>query len=91
MIKRFNDFVSESISGTELVGPVGPSYGETRLQNKTLTSLDTDVILCELDGNFYTRDEYNDVYQEYLKSSGKPLSGFNKENLDIVIDYLQGS
>lgn len=91
MIKKFKEFVLEAISGTELVGPVGPAYGETRLRNKTLTSLDTDVILSELDGNFYTRDEYNDVYQEYLKNSGKPLMGFSKENLDIIIDYLKGN
>ena len=36
-IKKFNDFVSESISGAELVGPVGPAYGETGLQNKTIS------------------------------------------------------
>lgn len=91
MIKKFKDFITEAISGTELVGPVGPAYGETRLQNKTLTSLDTDIIYCELDGNIYTRDEYNDIYQEYLKNNGKPLIGFSKENLDIIVDYLQGN
>ena len=34
-IKKFNKFITEEISGTELVGPIGPAYGETRLQNKT--------------------------------------------------------
>lgn len=91
MIKRFKDFVLEGISGTEMVGPMGPAYGDTKLKNKTISHLDTDIILCELDDKFYTRDEYNDVYQEYLKNSGKPLMGFNRENLDIIIDFLQGN
>ena len=37
MIKSFKQFINEEVSGTELVGPIGPAYGETRLQNKTVT------------------------------------------------------
>jgi hypothetical protein len=89
MIKTFKQFINEEVSGTELVGPVGPAYGETRLQNKTINFHDTNVILSEVDGQFYTIDEYNDKYQLYLKSGGKPLpDGFNKENLEIVLDFL---
>lgn len=89
MIKKFNDFVSEGLSGTEMIGSYGAAYGDTKLKNKTLSHLDTDILLCQLDDKFYTRDEYNDVYQEYLKQSGKPLIGFNMENLDIIVDFLQ--
>ena len=35
-IKKYQDFIFEEISGTEMVGPVGPAYGETRTQNKTV-------------------------------------------------------
>lgn len=87
MIKSFKQF-NEEISGTELVGPIGPAYGETGLQNKTVTFHDTNVILSELDNKFYTIDEYNNLYSDYLKVGGKPLDGFNRENLDIVISFM---
>jgi hypothetical protein len=87
-IKKFTDFISEEISGTELVGPVGPAFGETRLQNKTVDFHDTNVILSDIDNKFYTIDEYNDVYNQYLSKGGKPLDGFSRENLQIVLDFL---
>jgi hypothetical protein len=87
MIRKYKEFINE-VSGTELVGPVGPAYGETRLQNKTISSHDTNVIYSDLDGNFYTIDEYNNLYGDYLKSGGKPLHGFSKENLDEIITFL---
>jgi hypothetical protein len=87
MIKSFKQF-NEEISGTELVGPVGPAYGETGLQNKTVTFHDTNIILSELDNRFYTIDEYNNIYSDYLKVGGKPLDGFNRENLDTVISFM---
>ncbi len=85
MIKRFNDFIKEEVSGTELVGPMGPGYGETGLQNKTVTSHDTNVIFCDLDSKFYTIDDYNNIYQEYLKKGGKPLDGSSLENIIKII------
>ena len=86
MIKRFNDFIKEEVSGTELVGPMGPGYGETGLQNKTITSHDTNVIFCDLDSKFYTIDDYNNIYQEYLKKGGKPLDGFSLENIIEILE-----
>jgi hypothetical protein len=84
MIKKFKEF-NESISGTELIGQVGPNYGDTRLQNKTLNQNDTGVLFSEITGEFYTWDDYNQLYQNYLKSGGKPLHGFNRENLDMIL------
>ncbi len=86
MIKTFRQFINEEVSGTELVGPVGPAYGETRLQNKTVTSHDTNVIYCDLDSKFYTIDDYNNIYQEYLKNGGKPLDGFSLDNIIKIIE-----
>jgi hypothetical protein len=86
MIKKFKEF-NESISGTELVGQVGPNYGDTKLQNKTLNQNDTGVIFSEITREFYTWDDYNQLYQNYLKSGGKPLHGFNRENLDIILTF----
>lgn len=87
MIKKYQQFI-ESISGMELVGPIGPAYGETGLQNKTVTFHDTNIILSEIDNRFYTIDEYNDLYSDYLKHGGEPLDGFNRENLDTAINFI---
>jgi hypothetical protein len=87
-IKKYIQYIKE-ISGTELIGPMGPGYGETGLQNKTVNPHDTTVVYSDLDSRIYTEDEYNDVYDNYLKSGGKPLSGFNKENLDTIISFSQ--
>lgn len=83
-IKKFKQF-NEEVNGTELIGSMGPGYGETGLQNKTITSHDTNVIFCDLDSKFYTIDDYNNIYEEYLKKGGKPLDGFSKENINIIL------
>lgn len=88
IIKKFKKYL-EAVSGTELVGPVGPAYGETRLQNKTINQHHTNIIYSDIDDKFYTIDEYNDLYNEYLKSGGTPLSGFTIENLNTILMYLQ--
>ena len=95
-MKHINNYLDfrrvYEISGTELVGPVGPAYGETRLQNKTINSHDTNVIYSDIDGNFYTIDEYNDLYNQYLKNGESPLQGgFSKHNIDTILSYLQGN
>jgi hypothetical protein len=71
-IKGFISFINEEISGTELVGPMGPAYGETGLQNKTINNSDTNVIYSELGNRIYTEDEYVQLYGDYLKSGGSP-------------------
>ncbi len=83
-IKSFKSF-NEEVSGTELVGPVGPAYGETRTQNKTISDRHTNIIYSDLDDKFYTVDMYQDLYQNYLKSGGSPLEGFSKENIDTIL------
>lgn len=86
-IKNFKSYC-ESISGTELIGHMGPNYGETELP-VTLSKSDTDVIYSEIDDKIYTQDEFDNLYQDYLVKGGKPLFGFNKENLEEVLFYLQ--
>jgi len=86
-IKNFEQFINEEISGTELVGPVGPAYGETRTQNKTVSYHDTKVIYCDLDSKFYTIDDYNNIYQNYLKNGGSPLEGISLDNIVSILEY----
>ena len=52
MIRKFKEFIKEELSGTELVGPIGPGYGDTKLKNKTISSHDTNIIFCDLDNKF---------------------------------------
>lgn len=86
MIKSFKKF-NESISGTELIGPMGPNYGDTTLPHKP-NSKYTDVIYSEIFGRVVTQDEYQGLYQEYLKRGGKPLHDFNSENLELVLSKI---
>lgn len=88
MIKNWKRF-NEELSGTELVGPVGPAYGETSIRNKTISSHQT-TIIEGIDGNLYTEDQWISLYNEYLKLGGSPLNGFTKENIDLALDFLQG-
>lgn len=88
MIKNFKQFISEAISGTELFGKMGPNYGEQILR-PTISRGDTQVIYTELTDEYYTFDEFNDLKGEYLKNGGKPLEGYNKENLEKMITYLK--
>lgn len=83
-LKLFEDFINE-VSGTELVGAIGPAYGDTTLPNKTLQNRHTNIIYSDLDGKFYTIDEYQDLYQNWLKNGGKPLDGFTKDNIDTIL------
>jgi len=77
----------ESISGWELVGKdMGPNYPDQKLAS-TLTNNDTSVLLGS-DGKLYSEDEFDDLYNLYLKSGGKEnISDFNQKNLDTII-YL---
>ena len=90
-IKRFIDFIKEEVSGTELIGPMGPGYGETGLQNKTVTSYDTNEIFCEFDNRFYNIDDYNNIYGEYLKTPEgveNPLDGFSLDNIVAILQVI---
>lgn len=86
-IQKFKKYV-ESISGTEMIGSMGPNYGEN-IGPKTITSADTDVVYSEIMDKIFTRDEWDNLYQQYLAKGGAPLHGFNKETLETVLNVLQ--
>ncbi len=101
MIKSFKQFITEEISGTELVGPVGPAYGETRLQNKTVNVRHTTAEYSknlknpdsknQLTDDIFFDDQYSDVYNKYLKSGGSQseLTDDRGANIKIMMDFLQ--
>lgn len=86
-IKKYNKFIEENV-GYGIVGQVGVGYGETGLQNKTVNSHDTNEIFCEFDSKFYNIDDYNNIYQEYLKKGEKPLDGFSLDNIITILQVI---
>lgn len=91
MIKNWQNF-KESVSGWELVGP---GYGK----EESPTTLSTKQILSDKHGNFYTQDDYNQLYDDVLKfhkndfiKNGEDLVSlkqFTKQNLDFLIDFIK--
>jgi hypothetical protein len=85
-IKNYKSFL-EAISGTELVGHIGPNYGEE--DNSPMKSVGlVDIVYSDIFGKAVTYDEYQGLYFNYLKNGGTPLQGFNLENLDKVLGVL---
>lgn len=80
-IKKYIQFINE-VSGTELVGHMGPNYPDSVT---TPFKNDNSVIYCKIDSKLYTIDDYQNMYQDYLKNGGAPLDGFSEENLNTVI------
>jgi hypothetical protein len=85
-IRNFKSFL-EAISGTELVGHMGPNYGEED-NSPMIKSGIADVVYSDLFGKAVTYDDYQNLYNDYLKKGGTPLQGFNLENLDKVLGVL---
>ena len=85
IIKKYKKFL-EAISGTMDVMPFGPGSPRQELR-PTITSQDTDTLYSDITGKIYTTNDYNDLYQNYLKRHPhEPLEGgFTKENLDKVL------
>jgi len=93
-MKYLKTFI-ESISGTEVISPFGPAYGrpnfpftgskkDTKLSNGRRRKTNND-----LTDDIYTIDDYNQIYQDYLKCGGKPLpDGYSEENIEIINNHL---
>lgn len=84
-IKNYKKFI-ESVSGT--LAPVrGPGYPEMELR-PTISQSDTNVLFDETMDRFYTEDDYDEIYREYLQKGGSPLmGGLTRENLDKVLNF----
>lgn len=84
-LKRFKNF-NEGI----FAGEVGPNYGRQILRN-TLSKKDTDLIQSAITGEVYSYDQYQELYNNYLKSGGEILDGFTKENIDKILSEINES
>jgi hypothetical protein len=66
---------------------MGPNYPQQKLPS-SIDKSDTTVIEGS-DWNLYTLEQFQDIYNLYLKMGGKEnFSDFNKENLDILITFI---
>lgn len=83
-ICKYSQF--ENVSTTLDFGYFGPGYPQPS-NPSTITSMDTSVIYIDLEDKFFSYNEYEILYNEYLKKNGTPLDGFNKQNLLIVLGY----
>ena len=84
MIKTWQKFI-ESISGTTDTMPIGPNFPRQELKN-TISSKDT-TLLEGSDGQFYTSDDFLNLFNQLIKVDKSILSNkeFNKSNLDYLI------
>ena len=85
-IKNYKSFL-EAISGWELVGHMGPNYGEQENSPMKKAGMN-DVLYSDAFDRMVTYDDYQNLYNDYLKKGGSPLQGFNLENLDKVFGVL---
>ncbi len=85
-IKNFNEF-NEAISGTLDTMPFGPGFPRAEFP-ATIGRASTTVLFSPTTEEFYTENDYQDLYQDYLKKVGKPLVGFNIQNLETVLSAL---
>jgi hypothetical protein len=85
-IKNYKSFL-EAISGWELIGHMGPNYGEQENSPMKKAGM-TDVLYSDAFDRMVTYDDYQNLYNDYLKKGGSPLQGFNLENLDKVLGVL---
>jgi hypothetical protein len=103
-IKSYSEFkILNEISGAELVGPVGPAYGETRIKNKTLTGSHTHLNSSPdvrnknsnnvLTSDLFFDDEWEQLLNDFLKSGGQlsEMTGDRKNDIKIVSDFLNNS
>lgn len=84
-LKKFKHY-NEAI----FAGEVGPNYGKQILRN-TLSTKDTDLIQSDITGEIYSYDQYQELYNNYLKSGGKILNGFSRENIDKILSEINES
>ena len=84
MIKKWKEF-KESISGTMDLEFREPNYGSTNIPN-TLMNQNLEIITSDISGKSYTLDDFNELYNNYLKNGGSIIKNisFNKRDIHIL-------
>lgn len=104
MIKKFKQFITEEVSGTEIPQKTkgsyfGPAYGDTVSPN-TINKFHTNVSSVrdvenrnsknDLTSDIFTIDDYKELYNDYLKSGGSQsdLTGDRQTDISIMSEFL---
>jgi hypothetical protein len=99
MIKKWKEF-NEEVSGTELVGKIGPGYGDTDLKNNTINKHHTNVNLSpgvvnpnsknELTSDIFSDDEWEQLLNDFLKNAGQlsELSGDRASDINYIMTFI---
>lgn len=85
MIKKWKEF-KESISGTLDLEFREPNYGSTNIPN-TLMNQNLEIITSDISGKSYTLDDFNELYNNYLKNGGSIIKNISFCKRDI--QYLE--
>lgn len=98
MIKKWKEF-KEAISGTELVGHVGPAFGNTSIPN-TINKHHTNVNLApgvenpnsknDLTSDIFSDDEWEQLLNDFLKAGGQinELTGNRASDIKFITDFI---
>lgn len=54
-----------------------------------LRKFSTSHIWLSRRGIGFSKEEWENIYRLYIQKGGSPLDGFNEENLERVLDYLE--
>lgn len=104
MIKKFKDFITEEVSGTEIPQKTrgsyfGPAYGDTVSPN-TINAFHTSVTNVsgvknknsnnDLTSDIFTIDDYKDLHVDFLKAGGSEsdLTGDKISDISIMSEFL---
>ena len=105
MIKKFKDFISEEVSGTEIPQKTkgsyfGPAYGDTVSPN-TINAFHTNMTSISgaknknshnsLTQDIFTIDDYKELHNDFLKAGGNlaDLTGEKENDIPIMSNFLE--
>lgn len=107
MIKKFKEFITEEVSGTEIPQKnkgsyFGPAYGDTVSPN-TINTFHTSMTNVDgvsnknskndLTSDIFTIDDYKELRIEYLKAGGQEsdLTGEKEVDIPIMSEFLNNA
>ncbi len=87
MILKFKAY--NEVSGTELVGKIGPGYGDVDPKNNTISRMHTDIFSS--DGELLSWDQYQEYINDFLKNGGiiNQLTGNIENDVFYIKNFIE--
>jgi hypothetical protein len=81
--KKFNE-----VSGTELIGNMGPGYGDIQPKNNTISTIHTNIY--KTSDKLITWDQYQEYINIFLKNGGliNQLSGDVERDVHLILKVI---